>query len=317
MVTRIASFAHSKVLLAQLMRVQVQASQSEIRASTGRKAEEYQGYGADASRLVAAKSYLENTQQGIDTATQLKTTVDAQQVSLDRVRSLVQRMTKAIQDGVSGGTSTGIMGTLDAGLSGIVAALNTSQNGMHLFGGTRSNAAPVVSAAATPAGLLGLSSAIAAFDQGGRRLTATIAGSGSVTYGQTALNVGRTTLEVLRNIYQYNAGTFTGAGGPGTALNGPLTPAQTDFLTGQMAQLLQADTALVDYSVQGGIVQNRLSDVISRLGAQKTMAAKIVSDIQDIDVATAATKLNEDRSAVEVATKVLGSVNKSSLLDYI
>jgi flagellar hook-associated protein 3 FlgL len=266
---------------------------------------------------VAAKSYLENTQQGIDTATQLKTTVDAQQVSLDRVRGLVQRMTKAIQDGVAGGTSTGIMGTLDAGLSGIVAALNTSQNGMHLFGGTRSNAAPVVSAAATPGGLLGLASATAAFDQGGRRLTATIAGSGSVTYGQTALNVGRTTLEVLRNIYQYNSRTYTGAGGPGTALNGPLTQAQSDFLTGQMAQLLQADTALVDFSVQGGIVQNRLSDVISRLGAQKTMAAKIVSDIQDIDVGTAATKLNEDRSAVEVATKVLGSVNRSNLLDYL
>ena len=36
-----------------------------------------------------------------------------------------------------------------------------------------------------------------------------------------------------------------------------------------------------------------------------------------IDIAAAATKLSDDRSAVEVATKVLASVKKSNLLDYI
>ena len=317
MVTRVASFTQSRILLAQLMRAQVQATQSEIQSSSGRKAEDYQGYGADASRLIAAKSYLQMTQQGIDTATQVKTTVDAQQLNLDRMRGLLQRATKSVQDGLAGRTATGILPTLDAALSGIVSVLNTVQNGRYLFGGTRATAAPVAAGAATPAGLMALASADAAFDRGGRALTANIAGGGNVTYGQTAWDIGKATLDVLRNIYRYNAVTYTGAGGPGTALTDGLSQAQMDFLAGQLGQLVQADTALLDQSVKGGVVQNQLTDMISRLGAQKTVAAKMVSDIQDIDVAGAAMKLSDDRSAVEVATKVLASVIMSNLLVFI
>ena len=317
MVTRVASFAHSQALIAQLMVAQQRSQLSQIQSSTGTKSTDYQGYGADAARLIAAKTYLATTQQGIDSATQLKATVDAHQLALDRVRSVVQKLTKAVQDGVAGMSATGLMAGVDAALSGLVGALNTAQNGSYLFGGTRSSVPPVAAAAATSAGLLALASTSAAFDQGGVGLTASIAGGGTVAYGQLARTVGQDTLQVLRNIYQYNAGRFAGAGGPGSALTGTLNQSQITFLSTQLGLLTAADGPLINLSATGGVVQNKVADMISRLTAQKTVASKFVGDIQDIDFAAAASRLNDDRAAVEVATKVLSSVNRSNLLDYL
>ncbi len=318
MVTRVASFGRSYALIAQVMAAQLRSQQSEAQSSTGRKAEDYQGYGTDASRLIAAKTYLATTQTGLDSATQLKTTIDAQQSALDRVRAVLQRFTKSVQDSISGFSANGLMTSADLSLSSLVSELNAAQNGSYLFGGTRSNTAPVATTAATPAGLLALASASVAFDQAGQARTVTITGSGSVTFGAVARNVGTNILQVMQNIYKYNNGTSTLPGFVGgTPLTGALTTAQQNFLANQLGLLVAADAPLVDISVTGSFAQNQVADMITRLTAQKTAATKFISDIQDVDIAAATTRMNEDRSAVDVATKVLASVNKSNLLDYL
>jgi len=318
MVTRVASFGRSQALIAQVMAAQLRSQQSEAQSSTGRKAEDYQGYGIDASRLIGAKTYLATTQAGLDSATQLKATIDAQQSALDRVRGVLQRFTKSVQDSVSGFSANGLMTSADLSLSSLVSELNATQNGSYLFGGTRSTPAPVATTAATPTGILALASASAAFDQAGQARTVTITGSGSVTFGALARNVGTNILQVMQNIYKYNNGTSTLAGFVGgTALTGTLTTAQQNFLANQLGLLAAADAPLVDISVTGSFAQNQVADMITRLTAQKTAATKFISDIQDVDIAAATTRMNDDRAAVDVATKVLASVNKSNLLDYL
>lgn len=148
-------------------------------------------------------------------------------------------------------------------------------------------------------------------------LTVTIAGGGTVSFGPLARDLGAPIFQVLQNIYKYNAGTYTGVGGPGTALTGDLTTAQSTFLTSQLSLLYEADAPTLDISVRGGAVVNQVADMITSLSAQKTAAAKFLGEIQDIDFAGAASRLNDDRAAVDVATKVLASVDKSNLLNYL
>ena len=317
MVTRVASFGRSQALIAQLMVAQQRAQQSLVQSSTGRKADDYQGYGIDASRLISANSYLATTQQGIDSATQLKTTLDAQQLAVSQLRTDLQKLTKSLSSNIAGNTATGLITNLNTSLSAMFSTLNASQNGSYLLAGTRSNAAPVVATAGTSTGLMALTNGNAAFDQIGRALTVTIAGGGTVSFGPLARDLGAPIFQVLQNIYKYNAGTYTGVGGPGTALTGDLTTAQSTFLTSQLSLLYEADATALDLSVRGGAVVNQVADMITRLSAQKTAAAKFLGEIQDIDFAGAASRLNDDRAAVDVATKVLASVDKSNLLNYL
>ena len=233
MVPRVASFGRSQALIAQLMVAQQRAQQSLVQSSTGRKADDYQGYGIDASRLISANSYLATTQQGIDSATQLKITLDAQQLAVSQLRTDLQKLTKSLSSNIAGNTAAGLITNLNTSLSAMFSTLNASHNGSYLLAGTRSNAAPVVATAGTSTGLMALTNGNAAFDQIGRALTVTIAGGGTVSFGPLARDLGAPIFQVLQNIYKYNAGTYTGVGGPGTALTGDLTTAQSTFLTSQ------------------------------------------------------------------------------------
>ena len=66
-----------------------------------------------------------------------------------------------------------------------------------------------------------------------------------------------------------------------------------------------------------GYVYNRLQDAGTQQTAMNTQYKGFISNIQDTNMAQAATQLSLDQTALQAALQVTATLNKLSLLNYL
>jgi flagellar hook-associated protein 3 FlgL len=315
MLTRIASFAQHSQLLSQLMRNQVRLDTTQEQVSTGKKSSDYQGLGSEAQALLAAKSLTSRTEQYLSDARKLQATTGTHTQLLEQQRKVGNDLISSLNSAASNFNGTGLVQAINNALAETIRTLNTSYDGKYMFGGTRTDTAPVTIANATD--LLALPALSNAFANGDTKLSVQIDENRTISYGELADQVGTQYLSVLRNLLEYNAGTYAGAGGPGTPLQGQLSTAQIQFLQSQVQSLRAVNTDMLDRIVVAGQAETQVDDTVTRLEAQRTSAKALVSDIEDVDSAEAISNLNRDQLALQVSYKVTSELNQSTLLDYL
>jgi flagellar hook-associated protein 3 FlgL len=186
--------------------------------------------------------------------------------------------------------------------------LNTQVNGVHLFGGTKTDQAPVT--AQQLSDLTAVPSAANVFVNNQQSRSVEIDTGQTLKYSFLADQVGGPLMDTLKQIADFNAG-------PNGPFGATLTDVQKSFLQTQIQNLQTITENLNQVVASNGQLQNTVDDANVRHEKTATNVKGFISDIEDADVAQAVTNLNQDQLIMQASAKLISDLKDNSLLNYI
>jgi flagellar hook-associated protein 3 FlgL len=151
-----------------------------------------------------------------------------------------------------------------------------------------------------------------AFANGNLKKSVQVADGVTVSYGVNASDVGTSLMQALKDIADFDVGP-TGNFSATTNLTG----AQSSFLTGAIGQITNVAIDVNAAAAANGYVANRLDDAQGQQTSTNTLYKSFVSDIQDTDMAKAATQLSLNQTQLQAALQVTAGLHQLSLLNYM
>lgn len=288
------------------------AEQAQVSAqnqvSTGKVATDLGGFGQTSESLTAMQAAQTRLKGYISASQYTSARLTLQDTAFTQLASSGTSARQAITNALASGSATGLMQTLGQLWGQAVDAMSTQDNGVYIFGGGRTDIAPV--SATTLAALDGAPSIASVFQNGPLKTSAQLNSTTTIQTGFLASDIGSGLATIFQAIGQFDAG----AGGP---LNGTLTQAQTTFLKTQLAALDAADTSVTNYQAQNGSLQNQVTSTTTSQQAQVDSLTTLIGDQANVDMATALTRLTQAQQSVQASAQVLASLRSTSLLNYL
>ena len=143
-------------------------------------------------------------------------------------------------------------------------------------------------------------------------VTVNVADGVNVNYSLTASGVATGLMQALQDIAKFDAGPSGNFNAANT-----LNAAQNTFLTNAISQVTTVSTNLNATTAANGYVSNRLTDAQTQQASMTTLFKRFTSDIQDTNMAEAATQLSLDQTQLQAALQVTAQLHKLSLLNYL
>ena len=279
--------------------------------ASGKNANTYAGFG-DKTQLLTATLSANARNAAYTGATKFAVTqVDLQDTQLTGLSSLAATLKKAVSDAVANNDATGLMTQAQSIFDQASAILNSKDaNGDYIYGGGKTDVAPM--AVGTLAALQAAPSTASAFANGNLKKSVQVADGVSVTYGVTASDVATGLMQALKDIAAFDAG---GSGNFNAAAS--LSAAQNTFLTGAIAQITTVNVNLNAATAANGYISNRLTDAQTQQLSMDTLYKGFASNIQDTNMADAATQLSLNQTQLEAALQVTAGLHQLSLLNYL
>jgi flagellar hook-associated protein 3 FlgL len=305
----ISTAANWNSALLNLTAAENQQNQAQNQVSSGKVAQDLGGFGQTAESITAMQASQTRLQGFIAAGQSVAATLTDQNTALTEVSDAGNAARQAVDDAIASGSAAGLMQTLQTQYQQVVAGLNTQSNGVYLFGGGRTDQAPV--SVTTMSGLTSQPiPPTTAFQNGQFITTAQINSETTVQTGMLASDVGSPLVTVFQAIANFDAG-------PNGPLSGQLTQTQITFLQSQLSQFDSANTSVTAYTAQNGAVQKTVSAQITEQQNQSTTLQNMIGDKTDVDMATALSHLSQAQNAVTASAQVLASLQKDSLLSIL
>jgi flagellar hook-associated protein 3 FlgL len=330
--TRVSDVAQSQLLIAELNRANSQLSATQLQVSSGKNAQYFKDIAEQAGVLMSAKRVLDQNRHYTETTTELGQKLNLQNLSLTQLQQAADDLRQSVTAAIANNSGQAFMDQVNSVFQNAVAALNTNVNGQYIFGGTRTDLPPVNVTAlddlvATPTSVgvttvdqMASDPVPSIFVNNNVKPAATVDDGVKIQYGMTASDLGAQLMSVLKAIKYANDTSTTPPFGiiAGTgAINGALTSAQTSFLEGQIANLKSISEQITSFVAQNGVVQNEVDAVASHLSDTKVATQQFVSNIEDADLPTALTQLQQDQLAVQAAAHITAQLGQLSLLNFL
>jgi len=308
-IDRVATNAQAQFLLAGIMRATQALNTSQQQVSSGKVAQDYAGIGSKTSALEAARASAARA-DAYQSATQAALSqVDLQNTQLTQLSDLAGQLKQALTTAAGNNDATGLMDQVQSIFDQASQILNAKDsNGNYLFGGEKDDVPPLNVTSLSQ--LAGLASVSDAFSNGTQKKSVMVADGEPVQIGVLASDIGSQIMQTLKDIASFNAG----ANGN---MSGPLTGAQSSFLSSEMPQASAASTGLNAATGSNGDVYQRLNDASGQQQALSTLYKSFVSNIEDVDMGSAITQLNENQTALQAALQVTAQLGQISLLNYL
>ena len=310
-VDRVATAQQTAYFLSQINQAGAALDKTNSQIASGKVATSYAGFG-DQTQVLTATLSAQARNQAYTTATSLATTqTDMQDTQLTALSSLAQQLQTAVSNAVANNDPTTLMTQVSNIFDQATGILNSKDaNGDYIYSGGKTDTAPVT--VSSLSALAALPSVSGAFANGSDKKSVQVADGQTVTYGVTASDVGTQLMQALKDIAAFDAG---GTGNFSGSTN--LTQAQNTFLSGEITSLGTVSSGLNTATAQNGYVYNQLQNATSQQSSMDTLYSGFVSNIQDTNMATAATQLSLNQTALQAALQVTASLNKLSLLNYL
>jgi len=304
--TRISEIALQQILLGGFQRAQATAENTQIQLASGDKFQTYGGYGADALRLVSAEGIVERAGAYNTASNVAQSRLQTQEQGLTTIANSVAGIQADFVEVLATGTPELLVPQLEVAAQQILTALNTQLGGVYLFGGT-DGTQPAV--AASSLADLGAATSIDTLFQEGARTTIAVEEGVSISGGPVASEIATELLTELRDLANAEAtlGSFSGN----------LTDAQRDFLIEKNARLTEINASLNEALGLNGVAQAQANDAVERNTAQRDFAEIVAADIENVDIAEALTRLNQDQLAIQASAQALAQASQLSLLDFL
>jgi flagellar hook-associated protein 3 FlgL len=296
-------YGSNSTFIADLTNIQNNITQVTEQISSGVRVNE-------ASDDPAAVPEILSYQASIAATTQAQTNLNAAQTeaqtadsALQTASTLLDQLVSIATEGASSGTSASSDESLAEQVQQIgqqlVQIANTTVQGRYIFGGDDSSVAPYSfnTTASTPAGWFVAS--------------ATPTNTGVITDSNGSEIVPRMTAQ---QIFASPSGSiFQGVSDLATALQSASQTAAQTALTELQAGVQQLGQASVFY----GGVENWITQSNQEASSQITSLQSALSNVRDTDVATAATQLSLDNTALEAALAARGTLDNRSLFSFL
>lgn len=306
--TRIASFVQHQALLAELLRSNQNVFKTQMQITTGKVATHYKDIARDTGVLLSAKRVELRTEQFQRTNRELVGRLEHQNVVLEQITAATQGLREAVLNAVSLDSGAALMESVDSAFRQAVSVLNSQLDGRYVFGGTRVEQPPLN--AGSLADLMAAPAIADVFGNNTRRLSVEIDDGRMLDYSFLADEVGQELLGIVKRMAEFNAG-------PNGPFGETLTSAQRGFLVSEIPNLKTAAENLNIVVARNGRFQAEVDDVIAQHESTNIFVKSFISDIEDVDLAEAVSRLTQDQVATEAAARVLSGLRQLSLLDFI
>lgn len=307
-IDRVATNSSSQYMLSQIMRANNALDLSQAQVASGKVSTDYAGIGDKTAALEAARSAADRA-KAYQSSTQLALTqTDLQDTQLTNLAGLASQLQKALMSAAGNSDGTNLIETAKTIFNQASSILNaTDANGNYLYGGQKSDTPPftcpdIASLNTPPAG--------GYFVNGNIAKTVLVGDNQTQQIGVLASDIGSDLMSALNTLYQMDT--------PPGSLSASLTSAQVDSLTStalpaakQAAEKLNAATAA------NGNVYTSIKNAITGQTAVSNLYDGFVSDIEDVDMAQAITKLNSNQVALQAALQVTSRLGQLTLLNYL
>ncbi|MBM3556711.1 MAG: hypothetical protein FJX47_14300 [Alphaproteobacteria bacterium] len=305
MTTRVSTLGLHGNLTGVMLSRQRDQFEVQQQISTGLKSQTFQGIARDAAPLSIAReteAKRERYQRNISETNRWMQLYDQ---SFKELREMTLRVRDAVMVALGTNNGTGLDQTLQEAFSKMAGILNTSDGGKYIFSGSKTSTAPMSTTNPTTFAALGAAANVFQNDTINAKMQ--VDDSYTITYGTNASAFTTDIMTIMHSLL--NGGTYSN----------PLTAAQITTLQTQLANFQTLDP-LGDIAVPdtlNGLNMKNVKDVQERHEAGLIYIRSYISDIQDVDTAEAITKLNLDQTAVEASMKIVSSVGRMSLLDFL
>ncbi len=310
-IDRISTAAQTAFFLNQIQNAGSALDKVQEQIASGKNANSYAGFG-DKTQVLTATLAANARNDAYTNATKFAVTqTDLQDTQLTSLSSLAASLKKAVSDAVANNDGTTLMTQAQSIFDQAAAILNSKDaNGDYIYSGGKTDVPPIT--VGTLAGLQPLATVAGAFANGDLKKSVQVADGVSVSYSMTASDVATGLMQALKDIADFDA---TGAGNFNAAST--LSAAQNTFLTNAITQTTTVGTALNAITAANGYVSNRLTDAQTQQASQDTLYKKFTSDIQDTNMAEAATRLSLNQTQLQAALQVTAGLHQLSLLNYL
>jgi flagellar hook-associated protein 3 FlgL len=242
------------------------------------------------------------------TAKEVQSRLSMQDVQPRHLGELSDNLREAIGNAVATGRGEALKETVESLYRSAVSVLNTRVDGVYIYGGTRSDTPPV--SATTLDGLLALPAVADVFQNSALAQSQSVEEGVSMETGHLASDLATDLFQMMRDFAAFDSG-----------VNGPfgstLTAGQTAFLEGQLQAVPDVSRALNDVAAINGVRYAQIEDIIARHEDTATELTKFIGDLEDVDLAEAITRLNQDQAAQQAAARMIAQLQDSSLLQYL
>jgi flagellar hook-associated protein 3 FlgL len=310
-IDRISTASQSAYFLQQIQNASNALNTTQEQIASGQNATTYAGFGNQAQMLIATMSANARNSAYTTATTIAATQVSLQDSQLTSLSSLATQLQQAVTNAVANNNASTLM-TQAQGIFEQASAILNSQdaNGNYIFGGGNSDTPPMTATSLTQ--LASLPSVSNAFDNGNFQTSVQVADGQSVTYGITASNIGTGLMQELQSLAQFDQGP-NGDFSSATSLSS----AQSSFLNSAIPTASSVADDLNTATAANGNVANQLGDAQTQQSSMNTLYQGFISNIQDTNMADAATQLSLNQTQLEAALQVTAGLNKLSLLNYL
>ena len=325
MVTRVSTFSQNTILLREILRNEQRLFRDQQQIASGLKTDEYRGIARDIGTLGVSKTTESRLEQFKESNLDMERRLNIYDVTLRSLSDAAQELRQDVINAISLDSGLGLRTKIDLIFDRVVSLLNTKDNGRFIFGGTRTDIPPVnvsnPSQLEDPAVVTSIASI---FDNNKIVRQAEIDEDLTIDYGVLASTVATDVLQSLRRLMRYDAGNDptnaanvpTGETSDGPFAN-PLTTAQKTFLIAELAAVTAAFDTLNQVTAQNGVNQATLEDTQDRQEKSLTFVRIFISDIEDVNVVEAISRLNLDQLALDASFQVFSRLTRLTLVDFL
>lgn len=305
----ISTSAQAQLLLSQVQQDETNVSQTETQVATGLVSTTYGGIGDKTAMLEAAQSqnalatgYAAAAQLGANQA-------NLQDTQLNQLSTLASQLQQDITTAVANNDGSTLMSQAQSIFDQAAQILNSQDaNGNYIYSGGNADTPPL--APTSLSALAALPSVAQAFTNGTQKTAVQVAGNQTVQVGVLASDVGTQLMQTLADIANFNAGANGNFGSN-------LSSAQSSFLSGEIQTAQSASQTINDAVGNNGDVYQQLQNAVTQQQSMSTLYQGFVSDIQNVDMATASSNLSQNQVALQAALEMTAKIGSVSLLDYL
>jgi flagellar hook-associated protein 3 FlgL len=310
-IDRVSTAQQTAYFLSQINQASAALDKTNQQIASGKVATTYAGFGDQTQVLTATIAAKARNDSYSDATSMATTQADMQNTQLTSLSDLSSQLKQAVEDAVANNDPSTLMSQVQNIFDQATGILNSKDaNGDYIYSGGKTNTAPVT--VPDLASLVALPSVAGAFANGNDKKAVQVADGQTINYGMTASDIATGLMQSLKDIATFDAG---GTGNFSGSLN--LSQAQNTFLSGEIPTLGTVGVNLNNVTAQNGFAYNQLQNATSQQGALSTLYSGFVSNLQDTNIADAATQLSLNQTALQAALQVTSHLNQLTLLNYL
>jgi flagellar hook-associated protein 3 FlgL len=306
-IDRIGTAANAQLMLAQIQKAEVAVNNDNQQVVTGKVSGTYSGYGNKTAVMESARSAASHADANVAAAQQASSRLDLQDTQLSQLSDLSNEVRQALTKASADQDATSLMTQMQGFFNQASQILNATDGNGYIFGGDNSQVPPV--------NINSLSDLIAmptppsgAFSNGTMKTTVRIGDTQTVQVGMLASDLGTQLFSLFQQVAQFDNGN---------AFDAKTNAAQQSFLESTVQTATDVNQNINEQSAANGINYQMAQNTITRLQATSGVYKGFVSNIEDVDITQALSKLSQDQIALQASFQLTSTLNKMSLLDFL